>query len=319
MTKTNGRAVRAAGMMAVIYLGAFANQQLSAQEWRMRQVEPLPPPAVETNSANVETLNPRTVGETSETTDLGPQIVLQPRRAPVLSVYSDTQYLFDSNVALTPNDQTSDEIFFETLGAAYTPKLVDQLTSSIYVRQQFVLYDQQVDLNFYAQTAGLSLAYPIKDWFTMYGGFAASRLFSTSDEHEFYKEFDTQFGLWRAQPLGRGLSLYYGYQFDWLASSGSDLTQSDLSQVENAIYGGVNWQLANQWTAQFLYRFRARDYLQAGRTDVDNLASLAVTYTFNQYVNVRAYVSYGNDDSNRGEFSYDVVNVGGGLNLSARF
>jgi hypothetical protein len=126
-------------------------------------------------------------------------------------------------------------------------------------------------------------------------------------------------GFWHGQPLGRGLSLYYGYQFDWLASSGSDLTQSDLSQVENAIYGGVNWQIINQWTAQFLYRFRARDYLQAGRTDFDHLVSLAVTYAFNRYASIRAYASYGNNDSNKNEFDYDVANAGGGLNLSVRF
>jgi hypothetical protein len=177
MTKINRRAVRAIGILAGIWLASLANEPLSAQEFRLRQIEPLPPPATDTNSVNNQTLNPRDVGEAGETTDLGPQVPLRRQRAPVISVYSDTQYLFDSNVALTPNHETSDGVFFETLGAAFTPHLVDQLTSSIYVRQQFVLYDQQEALNFYAQTAGLSLAYPIKDWFTLYGGFAASRLF----------------------------------------------------------------------------------------------------------------------------------------------
>jgi len=317
MTKTIGSAVRVIGILLGIWLVSLANEESYAQEWRMRQVEPLPPPAADTNNVNAQTLQPSAagqVGQEQETTDLGPQIPLRRQQPPLISLYSDSQYLFDSNVALTPHHETSDGVFFETLGAALTPHLADQLSSAIYARQQFVLYDQQVDLNFYAQTAGLSLAYPLEDWFTLYGGFAATRLFSTSDQHEFYKEFDTQLGLWHGQSLGHGLSLYYGYQFDWLASSPSDLTE-----VEDALYGGINWQIIDQWTAQFLYRFRVRDYLQVGRTDFDHLVSLAVTFAFDRYASIRAYASYANNDSNKNEFDYDVANVGCGVNLAVRF
>lgn len=313
MTNTNGKFVRALGALVWILFVTLTSAELSAQEWRMRPVEPLPPPAVDTN--NVETLNPREVGEAGETTDLGPQIVLQRHpNPPFLSLSSDTQYLFDSNVGLTPNHQVSDALFFETLSAAFTPHLVEQLSSAIYLRQQFVRYDEQSILDFDAQTAGLSLAYPVNSWFTAYGGFAASRLFSRQNGDEFYKEFDTQFGLWRSQALGRRISLYYGYQFDWLPSQPSDLTE-----VEDALYGGINLQPIDRLTAQFLYRFRVRDYLQVGRTDLDHLVSLAVTYTFCRYASVRAYATYGDNDSNKNEFDYRVANAGGALSLSVKF
>jgi hypothetical protein len=313
MMNTNRRMVRAVGVIAGVHFFLLATARLAAQERRTGHMEQLPPAAVQTN--NLGTLAPREVGQTTETTDLGPQVILQRRpRPPLFSLYSDTQYLFDSNVGLTPSHQVSDEVFFQTFGAAFTPHLVDRLTSALYARQQFVRYDQQSGLDFDAQTGGLSLGYPVKNWFTVYGGFAASRQYSRQDQSEFYKEFDTQFGLWRSQPLGERMLLYYGYQLDWLPAHPSDLTE-----LENALYGGINVQLVDRLAAQFLYRFRVRDYLQSGRTDLDHLLSLSLGYAFNRYVSVRVYVSYGDNDSNKSEFGYRVVNAGGGLNLSASF
>ncbi|MGA2220280.1 MAG: outer membrane beta-barrel protein [Verrucomicrobiia bacterium] len=317
MMNTNGRMVRAVGVIAGVHLFLLAATRLTAQDWRTGHPDQVPPLVVQTN--NLGTLAPREVGETAETSDLGPQVILQRRpQQPLFSVYSDTQYLYDSNVGLTPNhgmnNASSDEVFFQTFGASFTPHLVDGLTSALYARQQFVRYDQQSILDFDAQSGGLSLGYPVGNWFTVYGGFEASRLFTRQKDVEFYKDFDTQFGLWRSQPLGQRLLFYYGYQLDWLPAHPSDLTELD-----DALYGGINLQLIDRLAAQFLYRFRVRNYLQTSRTDLDHLVSLALSYPFNRYISVRVYVSYGENDSNKSEFDYHVVNAGGGLNLSASF
>lgn len=279
----------------------------------MRMMEPLPPPAVSTN--NIQTLSPRDVGDTGENNDLGPQIVLQRRAAPpLLSLYSDSQYFFDSNVGLTRNHETSDGVYFQSLGAAFTPHLLNNLSSAVYIRQQFIRYNDNSGLDFDAQTAGLSLSYPVENLFTLYGGFSASRQITRQNDSEFYKEFDAQFGLWRSQPLTRRLSLYYGYQLDWLPANPSDLTE-----MNNALYAGLNLQLLDRLTGQLLYRIRMRDYLQSSRNDIDNLVSLAFTYTCCRYVNIRTYVTYGDNYSNNADFNYRVVNAGGGLNISVQF
>ena len=101
---------------------------------------------------------------------------------------------------------------------------------------------------------------------------------------------------------------------DWLPSNPSDLTE-----LENALYGGINVQLIDRLTAQFLLRARLRDYLESSRTDIDYFLSAALNYTFNQYVSARAYATYAYNDSNQSEFRYNAATLGGALDLSVRF
>lgn len=256
--------------------------------------------------------------------DLGPELTLARRPKPTVFEFSaDTQYSFVSNIALTPNNQKSDGELFETLSLSASPRLVPGLISKVFLNQQFIRYNTYTGTNFDGQTAGVSLSHPIGpngNWFTLYTEFAATRLCHPWDAGEFYKEFDTRLGLVRSQALGRYVTIYYGYQLDWLPSHPAMWTR-----VNNALYGGVNVLVTEKLQAQLFYRLRDQDYLQFTpvRNDLDHLVNLTLSYTWNRYLVTRIYGSYGNSASNRSvyqsAYNYQVANGGGGLALSLKF
>ena len=154
----------------------------------------------------------------------------------------------------------------------------------------------------------------MRDWGAVYGGFAASRLTADQSDAEFYREYDTVFGLWRQQRLGSRMILYYGYQLDWLPTN-----VPTLDRVYNALYGGLNVPLTDKILAQLLYRLQVQTYLGADRTDWNHQVNLAVTYAFNRWIAARAFASYGANHSTQSVFSYRAVNAGAGLNLDFKF
>jgi hypothetical protein len=252
----------------------------------------------------------------SEPTDeLGPIIVLKraPRYQPI-HVFSDSQYLYNSNVLLTPSNEHADEVFAETLGANFSPRLINGLASTVFVRQQFIRYSNLGRFNFATQAAGLSLQYPVRNWFILSGGFEADRYFAEKDDDEFLKDFDLSFGIRRGQYLHQRVFLYYGYQFNWLPSS-----PSNLSSLNNAVYAGVNLALLEQLTFMLAGRVRGLAYYQNSQFDLTYSLNASLIYKFNNYVNVRAFVSYAKNDSDNATSDYEGLTAGGGLGLTLGF
>src|SRR5262245_42349985 len=68
--------------------------------------------------------------------ELGRQTILRRRDRPRLfRIFSDTQYLYDSNVLLADGDfllRGEDAVFIESVGASFSPSLIEPLTSSFF-------------------------------------------------------------------------------------------------------------------------------------------------------------------------------------------
>ena len=272
----------------------------------------------EASQPQAQTSAGKEVDDRHDDGDLGRQSLLRRRERPRwFRISSDTQYLYDSNVLLADGEfiqKGDDAVFIQSFGASFTPPLLERLTSGIYYHHEIVRYDEFNKFDFDADTAGLRLGYPVKDWFNVYGGWSASRYSFQGHGGEFYRFYDTRIGLEREQPITRRLLLTYGYQFDWKPSSPARLTRAD-----NAAYLGLGIALADKLTAQVFYRLRAREYLRTDRTDVDHLVSLSLGYAFNDYVSLRVSGSYGENSSTLKAHDYEVFTAGGGLNLSFKF
>jgi len=282
---------------------------LTAQDSRLHRLDQPPPPGTATNMVAAA------AGQVDELDDLGPELMLARRPKPtVFEVSADTQCGFDSNLLLTPSGQLSAGELSETLAVAASPRLVPGLTTTVYANQQFVRYSAHTLFDFDAQTAGLSLSHAVGSWGNLYGGLSANRLCAPVDTQEFFKEYDTVFGGWRGHSVGRRLTVYYGYQFDWMPTHPSALTR-----IYNAGYGGLNVKLTDQLLAQLLYRLRAQDYLQSKRSDFDHTVNLTLTYTVNQFIVARIYGSYGDSSSNESNYDYRSLTGGGGLTLILKF
>ena len=288
---------------------------LAAQDSRMYHLEQGPPPGATTNLLLVANRPEAAARKVEELDDLGPELVLARRpRATVFELSADTQVAFDSNMLLTPRNQLSAGELSATLALAASPRLLPGFTSTVFLNQQFVRYSAHTTFDFDSQTAGGSLSHPLGDWGNVYGGFSASRLCAPVDAVEFFKEFDTVFGIWRSQAVGKRVTVYYGYQFDWMPTHPSALTR-----VYNAVYGGVNVPVTDKLLAQLMYRLRLQNYLQSTRCDWDHMVNLTLTYTFNRFISTRIYGSYGNSSSNEAKFDYQSLTGGAGLTLDLKF
>lgn len=281
--------------------------------------------AQEAARQQLDTLNSGSAGQSAEEqtekqtaepgAELGPIVVL--KRAPQYQpfrVYSDSQYLYNSNILLTPSRPVADGVFAESLGASFSPRLVPGLASSIFVRQQFIQYDTLSRFDFAAQTAGLSLQHAVRNWFIVSGGFEADRYFSWHKDGEFLNDFNTSFGIRSGHYLTRRVFLYYGYQFNWLPS-----TPSFLSSIDNAVFVGANVALEEKLTLQLAYRLRGLSYYQDAHFDYDDFLNASLVYKFNDYFTARAFVSYANNTSDKPGFNYRGLTTGGGLGLALRF
>ena len=296
-------------LIATIGLAVFI-APVRAQEPAREQLEMLTPtPEVQPTGEQAE----EPAAEPSE--ELGPIIVLKraPRYQP-FRVYSDSQYVYNSNVLLAPSNRQEDEVYAQTLGASFSPRLIKGLASTIYVRHQFIRYLTLNNFDFDAQTAGVNFQRPVRNWFILSGGFEASRFILRETDKEFLKDFDVSFGIRRGQYLHERVFLYYGYQGDWMPTS-----PSNLSRVDNALYAGVNLALMDKLTLQLAYRLRAMAYYQDSRFDYDHSLNASLIFKFNDYANVRAFVNYANNDSDNAISDYEGLTAGCGLGLSLRF
>jgi hypothetical protein len=269
-----------------------------------------PPPASQTPEEQPD----KTTAESAD--ELGPIVVL--KRAPQyrpLRVFSDTQYLYNSNVLLAPSREDADAVFVESLGASYAPRLFKSLASSVYVRQQFIRYDKLSRFDFNAQAAGLSLQRPVRNWFILSGGFDAERYLNARDSgKEFLKDFNLSLGIRRGQFLHERVFVYYGYQLNWLPT-----TPSDLTRLDNAVYAGVNVALLQHLTLQLAYRLRALAYYQDARFDYDHSLNASLIYKFNEYISARAFTTYASNTSDKTGYEYQGLTAGGGLGLSLQY
>ncbi len=301
------------GTLAAIV--GFSATTLCAQQ-PSSAFEPMPPPA--TQSTVKESPD-----DTTDENELGEVLFLRsPARPKLFKVSSDTQYLFTSNILLLPNlkpqlKAEQDSLLLQTFGLSFSPQLLDKLTSTVFLRQQMAQYSAHDEDDFDAQTAGLQLSYPVKDWFDCYAGFSAGRMVLQKHDDEFYKAYDAQFGLWRTQPLCSRASVFFGYQYDWVPAS-----PSELSRADNSLYVGANAALLKKLNAQLLYRLSFQDYNHFSgehRSDRNQLVTFALNYAFNDYVSIHAFTDYGHNDSNFKSRTYGIFDAGGGLNLSLRF
>ena len=305
----------------LFFLGFMVSASLLlAQDSRMQRLEQGPGPGGGMTNLQMGTsgLSGQAGRQGEDFEDLGPELILARRSKPKIFEFSaDTQYSFNSNILLTPRGAISDGELFETLALSASPRLIPNLTSTVYLNQQFVRYNHTSNrqYEFDGQTAGVSFGHPVGNWFNLTAGYLARRYCSPWDAMELSKEYDTSFGLWRSQGLGKYASIYYGYQLEWIPTNPSQQTR-----IYNQVYGGVNVPVTERFLAQLYYRLRHQDYLQSARNDLDHLVSLTFTYTWNQFIATRIYGSYADNSSNQAEtYSYRAASGGGGLALSLKF
>ncbi|MCX7824861.1 MAG: hypothetical protein N2689_04825, partial [Verrucomicrobiae bacterium] len=197
--------------------------------------------------------------------------------------------------------------------ASWNPTWIKDVTGSVFVRQQFFRYNRHTDIDFDASAAGFNAGGAVEDWFTLSGGFTATRLESRPTDDEFYKEGDAALVISRSHKFTDRLVLPYGYTFDYYFTSPDDYTR-----FTHGVFVGLNWAAMQKMLVQVLYRFQWEDYQRVQREDKASIVSLAVLYQFTNWASARAFVSFTSNDSSI-DRDYEIFNSGVGLTLSLKF
>jgi hypothetical protein len=266
--------------------------------------------------------------------ELGPLHPLLMLRYTPFQVYSDTSYLYDSNILLTFHKPVSDEVLDQVFGVTYSPRIFDGLKTVFYAQHYYDHYDSNSSFDFYGDQAGVDLAYTLvpppipyhqeqtSSTWTLYGDGSYERLALTTDDAQIFEMVDARIGL--RCDLDTGLPLwggtakhvepFYGYQCDWRISDPSVLTR-----IDNTFFLGANVDLLRKLYLQLLAQAQWQDYLNVNRSDITETLSAALIWRLNQYASVNASALFANNNSSLNTFSYKVINAGPNLTLQIRF
>lgn len=273
--------------------------------------------------------------ESAESQDeLGPLHPLIQLPYTPLQVYSDTSYLYDSNVLLTYHKPVSDEVVDEVLGVTYSPRILDDLKTVFYLQQYYDHYQIRDAFDFYGEQAGVDLAYTLvgspipyhqeqtSSTWTLYGDGSYERLALTSDDTLIFGMVDARIGLrcdFDALLPGWGgtvkhIAPFYGYQVDWRVSYPSVLTRAD-----NTGFVGANMDVVKNVYLQVLAQAQAQSYLNVNRSDLTETVSMSLIWRINKYASANASAMFANNNSSLNTFSYKVLSAGPNLALQIRF
>jgi hypothetical protein len=266
--------------------------------------------------------------------ELGPLHPLLQLRYTPFQVYSDTSYLYDSNILLTFHKPVSDMVLDQVFGATYSPRIFDDLKTVLYGQYYIDRYNSNSAFDFDGEQVGVDLAYPLvkppiphreeqttSTW-TLYGDGSYEQFSSTPNDSQIFQMVDTRIGL-RCDfnallPVLGGtakqISPFYGYQFDWRVSDPSVLTRAD-----NTVFLGANTEVLRNVYLQVLGQLQWQEYLNMTRNDITETVSAALVWRINKYASLNGNALFANNNSSQNTFSYKVTNAGPNVTLQIRF
>jgi hypothetical protein len=266
--------------------------------------------------------------------ELGPLHPLMRLRETPFQVYSDTSYLYDDNVLLTFHKPVKDMVLDQIFGASYSPRLLDDLKTTLYAQHYIDRYDSNDSFDFDGDQAGVDLAYTLvkpaiphheeetSSVWTLYGDGSYERLTSTPDDAQIFEMVDARIGLRcdfdAVLPAWAGtvkhIAPFYGYQLDWRVSAPAVLNRAD-----NTGYLGANLEVWRNVYLQVLGQLQWQNYLSVNRSDITETVSGSLIWRISKYASVNGSATFANNNSSLNTFSYRVLSAGPNLTLQIRF
>jgi len=282
-----------------------------------------------------------------ETSDVGPQTLVQYPRHPLFEASLDGQYFYSDNVFLAKSGRQSSDILVSTLNLAFTPAPFafagGTVSPRIGYQHQWFNYGLAGDqsdfiLDFKTKQPGFvpiskfdfNSAMPFVDatwkrgdWTATFGADARWLLDSTTF-NEFYHEFVPNWSVGRTFHLCDQASVYVGYQgdyrFTWSYYPPPRFNDQFNDRTDQALLAVGTWWLCDHVALQPYYRFQYSCYSMAKRHDTLHSVGITLLLPVTPNIILRGFVGYDNMNTD-GFFSqsYNNLNAGGGLNLSVGF
>jgi hypothetical protein len=273
-----------------------------------------------------------------ESSDVGPQSVLKIKaRKTWFEAQADVQYFYTDNMFLTEHNKQETGVLVSTAQFALAPTPYElgqgRFSPRLGYRHQwydFGLDGQRFDsstirlnqFDFNAQTIFTDGQWAHENWISEVG-FDFTRLLSTADYDEFYKEYVPRWGIQRLFPLDDKTVISLGYEGDYRFSEGDTVFDKDFNdRTDHAFFAGCTRTLCRQAVIQPYYRFKYTHFTSGvDRQDYLHSFGVALYCFFTPQISVRAFVGYDlkSSDGRNSVSDYDRLDAGGGVNLTIRF
>jgi hypothetical protein len=246
----------------------------------------------------------------------GAQIILKNQERPrSFSIGGDVSSFYTNNVDLTPRVTRSDSFLAANVGAAWRPILSRALTADLSVGGSVFRYDKASELDFERISAGTGLNWlvPRMGGIIGFGHYDFTQVWNRDSvqllqDHEFTVGAQKTFILGRSNFLTTGVAGVLGI---------SDPRSQERDQA--AIHAAYHLQIARSFDTDLVYRYAAQFYARGERVDHNETLSLSIGYYPTRWMRLGGLISGARNDSNRGRFSYEVLNLGGAVGCTIRF
>ncbi len=261
---------------------------------------------------------PTEPGETISADDdsFGTQLVLKNQERPrPFTLFGDVSGFYTTNVDLTPDHTRGDAFVVGNIGGAYRPTISRQLFGDVSFAATIFRYDRASELDFERLSAGAGLSWlvPHGRGIVAFGRYDFVELLNKHSD-ELLQDHTFTIGAQRTFSFGRPQSVTFG-----ISGIGGISSPQSQQREQGALSCGYHLQISRSLSADLLYRYAAQFYTEGGRTDHNQIGSLIIGWTGNRWTRIDATLSIGRNDSNRSEFTYDVLNLGGALRAIIRF
>lgn len=278
-----------------------------------------------------------------ENSDVGPQSVLRikPRRTWV-DATADAQYFYSDNMFLDDKFKIDTGVLVSTAEIALAPTAFDaaggKLAPRVGYRHQWFDFGfdgeristpslRLSDFDFNAQTVFGELRWSRNDWIWD-AGVDYTRLMTTRNYDEFYREWLPHWGLEKVFPLNDKMAFSLGYEGNYHLThtmrSVNVFSSDDLDdRTDQMFLASYTQMLCRNIIIQPYYRFKYTHFThftEGRRNDTLHSLGLGLYWIVCPNFNIRAFAGYdikNSDNSNVAD--YHQFNVGGGLNLNFKF
>ena len=283
-----------------------------AQNFQSNQSSGFIKPVAQTSLADSEVI-PSSPGDA----DLGEQWLLKYKeKSRPFTLTGDIAGYSTNNAGLVETGTQSDQYFVGLVAAIYQPKFNDQLIGEFLIRQATFRYKRFSDLDFDAQTIGVGLTYlpPVLWDIAFYARYNYYRILDVQEHDEIFTNHSVTLGIQKSFALSRVHYLYGGY------SSMFSLGDSSIStRNEHGAYAGYHVELTRSLQADLFYRVSLFDYANGGRSDINQVATVAAQYRLTKWLFAYASFTWTVNDSNGNRLDYSSLSPGIGLSATFKF
>ena len=283
------------------------------------QTRLVPSGSPESNGATVTadgTALPDSDPAVAEDDSFGKQIILKSQpRLREFTLSADASLFYTSNVALTSRDAIADSFFVANIGGSWNHALSRTLQLQVGAHASLFRYNDTPALDFDSVGGGIGLTWtPRNPWgIAMFARYDFTQLLDR-DGRDLLMDQEFSIGAQKIVVLGRSHALNFSL-------GGSAGVTDPFASQRDLLGGGVGYhvQLSRRFEMDLGYRWAVFFYNQGSRTDFNQLASLSAGYHVTPWATLSAFLSYGDNRSNRSVFDYTVFAGGGGLGFTVRF